>query len=71
MTHGSTFRLWLERSKGRTRVTVIDSPKHPRGSTYVALMEKVWRMWSWRGRGEMEKEKLTVVHSALEGHQLY
>ncbi|MBM5805639.1 MAG: DNA repair and recombination protein RadA [Candidatus Verstraetearchaeota archaeon] len=40
VAHGSTFRLWLERTKGRTRVTVIDSPKHPRGSAYVALTEK-------------------------------
>lgn len=40
VAHGSTFRLWLERSKGRTRVSVIDSPKHPKWSTYVALSEK-------------------------------
>jgi len=40
VAHGSTFRLWLEKSKGRTRVTVIDSPKHPRGQTYFALTEK-------------------------------
>jgi len=40
VAHGSTFRLWLERSKGRSRVTVIDSPKHPRASAYVALTEK-------------------------------
>lgn len=40
VAHGSTFRLWLERSKGRTRATVIDSPKHPRGSTYFILTEK-------------------------------
>jgi DNA repair protein RadA len=39
VAHGSTFRLWLERSKGRTRVTMIDSPKHPRGSTYIILTE--------------------------------
>ncbi len=39
VAHGSTFRLWLERSKGRTRVNVIDSPKHPKWSTYVALSE--------------------------------
>ncbi len=40
VAHGSTFRLWLERSKGRTRVNVIDSPKHPKWSTYVALSER-------------------------------
>jgi len=40
VAHGSTFRLWLERSKGRTRITVIDSPKHTRSSTYVRLTEK-------------------------------
>lgn len=40
VAHGSTFRLWLEKSKGRTRVTVIDSPKHARSSTYVRLTEK-------------------------------
>ncbi len=39
VAHGSTFRLWLERSKGRTRVNIIDSPKHPKWSTYVALSE--------------------------------
>ncbi len=37
VAHGSTFRLWLERAKAGTRVTVIDSPKHPRASTYVDL----------------------------------
>lgn len=40
VAHGSTFRLWLEKSKGRTRVTVIDSPKHARSSTYVRLTGK-------------------------------
>jgi DNA repair protein RadA len=49
VAHGSTFRLWLERTKGRTRVTVIDSPKHPRGSTYVALTE--------RGVEDVEQER--------------
>jgi DNA repair protein RadA len=39
VAHGSTFRLWLEKSKGRTRVSIIDSPKHPRSTTYVALAE--------------------------------
>lgn len=37
VAHGSTFRLWLERSKGMTRITCIDSPKHARGTTYVLL----------------------------------
>ncbi|MBM5805646.1 MAG: hypothetical protein FJZ49_06275 [Candidatus Verstraetearchaeota archaeon] len=40
VAHGSTFRIWLERSKGRARATVIDSPKHPRASAYVLLTEK-------------------------------
>lgn len=40
VAHGSTFRLWLERSKGRTRVTIIDSPKHPRASAYIRLTER-------------------------------
>ncbi|MEM2001537.1 MAG: DNA repair and recombination protein RadA [Candidatus Methanomethylicaceae archaeon] len=39
VAHGSTFRLWLERAKGMTRVTCIDSPKHARGTTYVVLTE--------------------------------
>ncbi|MEM4216751.1 MAG: DNA repair and recombination protein RadA [Candidatus Methanomethylicaceae archaeon] len=39
VAHGSTFRLWLERTKGKTRVTCIDSPKHARGMTYVMLTE--------------------------------
>ncbi|MEJ5293122.1 MAG: DNA repair and recombination protein RadA [Candidatus Methanosuratincola sp.] len=39
VAHGCTFRLWLERSKGMTRVSVIDSPKHPRSSTWVMLTE--------------------------------
>uniref|UniRef100_A0A7C3NCK7 DNA repair and recombination protein RadA n=1 Tax=Candidatus Methanomethylicus mesodigestus TaxID=1867258 RepID=A0A7C3NCK7_9CREN len=39
VAHGSTFRLWLERSKGMTRVSVIDSPKHPRWSTYISLSQ--------------------------------
>lgn len=37
VAHGCTFRLWLERSKGMTRVSIIDSPKHPRRSTWVEL----------------------------------
>jgi DNA repair protein RadA len=40
VAHGSTFRLWLEKTKGRTRVTVIDSPKHARASAYVRLTGK-------------------------------
>ncbi len=39
VAHGSTFRLWLERTKGKTRVTCIDSPKHARGTAYVMLTE--------------------------------
>ncbi|MDI9644669.1 MAG: DNA repair and recombination protein RadA [Candidatus Verstraetearchaeota archaeon] len=39
VAHGCTFRLWLERSKGMTKVSVIDSPKHPRNSTWIALTE--------------------------------
>ncbi|MCQ8892055.1 MAG: DNA repair and recombination protein RadA [Candidatus Methanosuratincola sp.] len=39
VAHGCTFRLWLERSKGMTKVSVIDSPKHPRSSTWVMLSE--------------------------------
>ncbi|MDD1776082.1 MAG: DNA repair and recombination protein RadA, partial [Candidatus Methanomethylicus sp.] len=40
VAHGSTFRLWLERSKGKTRISVIDSPKHAKSNTYVALSEQ-------------------------------
>ena len=40
VAHGSTFRLWLEKSKGRTRINIIDSPKHPKSNTYVVLTEK-------------------------------
>lgn len=39
VAHGSTFRLWLERTKGKTRITCIDSPKHARRMTYVKLTE--------------------------------
>ncbi|MGQ9759562.1 MAG: DNA repair and recombination protein RadA [Candidatus Methanomethylicaceae archaeon] len=39
VAHGSTFRLWLERAKGKTRITCIDSPKHARGTVYVKLTE--------------------------------
>ncbi|MCX8182077.1 MAG: DNA repair and recombination protein RadA [Candidatus Methanomethyliaceae archaeon] len=39
VAHGSTFRLWLERAKGMTRITCIDSPKHARGNVYVMLTE--------------------------------
>ncbi|MBC7112478.1 MAG: DNA repair and recombination protein RadA [Candidatus Methanomethyliales bacterium] len=39
VAHGSTFRLWLERCKGMTRLTCIDSPKHARDTTYVTLTE--------------------------------
>ncbi len=39
VAHGCTFRLWLERSKGMTRVSVIDSPKHPKNTAWVMLTE--------------------------------
>lgn len=40
VAHGCTFRLWLERSKDLTKITILDSPKHPRASTLVKLTEE-------------------------------
>ncbi|RLE49103.1 MAG: DNA repair and recombination protein RadA [Candidatus Methanomethylicota archaeon] len=40
VAHGCTYRILLEKSKGLTKATIIDSPKHPRASTYFAVKDE-------------------------------